>query len=123
MTREILRLIRKKRRKWRVAKLSKSADELREYREIEKETAKKIRNAKRKLEKDLGEDKNNRKFARYIKSKTKSRTTVGPLIDKDRKLVTGEKEMAEVLNKFFASVFTQESTQNVPRAAREAIFW
>jgi hypothetical protein len=48
---------------------------------------------------------------------------VGPLIDKDRKLVTGEKEMAEVLNKFFASVFTQESTQNVPRAAREAIFW
>jgi hypothetical protein len=105
--------------------LSKSADELREYREIEKETAKKIRNAKRKLEKDLvsGEDKNNRKFARYIKSKTKSRTTVGPLIDKDRKLVTGEKEMAEVLNKFFASVFTQESTQNVPRAAREAIFW
>jgi hypothetical protein len=69
MTREILRLIRKKRRKWRAAKLSKSTDELREYRAIEKETAKNIRNAERKFEKDLvsGEDKNNRKFARYIK--------------------------------------------------------
>ncbi len=49
--------------------MSKSTDELREYRAIEKETAKNIRNAERKFEKDLvsGEDKNNRKFARYIK--------------------------------------------------------
>jgi hypothetical protein len=96
---------------------------MREYKALEKEAAKKIRNAKRKLEKDLaaGSDKNNRKFAKYIKSKTKSRTTVGPLVNKDKKLITDEKEMAEELNKFFSSVFTQENLQNVPDPEPETI--
>jgi len=123
MTREILRLIRKKRRKWRDVKSAASTEEMREYKELEKETAKKIRNAKRKLERDLanGSDKNNRKFARYIKSKTKSHTTVGPLLDKNNKLVTDEKEMADELNAFFSSVFTQEDTINVPEPEAEVI--
>ena len=87
MTRDILKLIRKKRRKWRKAKNSASEREKEEYKKIEKEVANKIRNAKRKLEKDLvaGEDKNNRKFTKYVKSKTKSRTSVGPIVTKDKK--------------------------------------
>ena len=123
MTREILRLVRQKRRKWKTVKLSASAEELREYRAIEKETAKKIRNAKRKFEKNLanGEDKNNRKFARYIKSKTKSKTTVGPLLSADKQIITDEKEIAEELNKFFSSVFTREDLQNVPEPEKEEI--
>lgn len=123
MTRDILRLIRRKRRKWREVKFSKRPEELEEYRALEKETAKKIRNAKRKLEKDLaaGSDKNNRKFAKYIKSKTKSKTTVGPLLSKDKKLITGDKEIAEELNKFFSSVFTQEDLLNIPEPDAEAI--
>jgi hypothetical protein len=81
MTREILRLVRKKRRKWKAIKNAATQEEKREYKALEKETANKIINAKRKMEKDLarGEDKNNRKFAKYIKSKTKSKTSVGPL--------------------------------------------
>ncbi len=84
---------------------------MKEYKALEKEAAKKIRSAKRKLEEDLaaGSNKNNRKFANYIKSKMKSRTTVGPLVNKDKKLITDEKEMAEELNKFFSSVFTQKT--------------
>jgi hypothetical protein len=123
MTREILCLIRKKRRKWRVTKLSRSAEDMREYQEIEKETAKKIRNAKRKLEKDLvsGKDKNNRKFTRYIKSKSKSRTTVGPLKDKNKKLVTGEREVAIELNTFFTSFFTQEDQSSIPEPEQETV--
>ena len=35
-------------------------------------------------------------------------------MNKDKKLITDEKEMAEELNKFFSSVFTQEDLQNVP---------
>jgi hypothetical protein len=63
-------------------KNSASAEDMKQYKQLEKETSKKIRNAKRKMEKDLAysEDKNNRKFARYIKSKTKSKTAIGPLI-------------------------------------------
>jgi hypothetical protein len=108
-----LRLIRRKRRKWREIKNTRRPDEMKEYKALEKEAAKKIRSAKRKLEKDLaaGSDKNNRKFAKYIKSKTKSRTTVGPLVSKDKKLITDEKEMAEEINKFL----------NVPEPDAEVI--
>jgi len=123
MTREILRLVRRKRRKWRHIKISATATEIEEYKRLEKETSRKIRNAKRKLEKDLagGEDKNNRKFARYIKSKTKSKTTVGPLINKDGELVTEDKEIADELNRFFASVFSKEDMSNIPEPDVEMV--
>jgi hypothetical protein len=75
------------------------AEELTEYKTLEKENTKKIHNAKHRLEKELagGDDKHNRNFARYIKSKPKSKTTIGLLIDEDKKVVTGEKEMADIL--------------------------
>jgi hypothetical protein len=94
-----------------------------EYKRIEKEVSNKIRNVKRKLEKDLvcGPDKNNRNFARYVKTKTKSRTTVGPLITKDKRVLTEEKDMAEELNKFFSSVFTREDLANIPEPEKEQV--
>jgi hypothetical protein len=60
-------------------KTTGTADAGRLYKEAEKECANKIRNTKRKMEHELANnpDKNNRKFARYIKSETKSRTTIG----------------------------------------------
>jgi hypothetical protein len=90
---------------------------------IEKEVSNKIRNAKRKLEKELvtGPDKNNRKFTKYVKSKTKSRTTVGPLITKDKKVLTEEKDMAEELNSFFSSVFTKEDLSQIPDPETEVV--
>ncbi len=48
------------------------------------------------------QDKNNRKFAIYIKSKTKSRNTIDPLKREDV-------EMAKELNHFFSSMFTKEA--------------
>jgi hypothetical protein len=75
------------------------------------------------MEKDLAysEDKNNRKFARYIKSKTKSKTTIGPLITREKKMLTEDKDMAEELNTFFASVFTKEDLQTIPEAEEEHV--
>ena len=52
-----------------------------------------------------------------MKKKTKSRSTIGPLKDKENRTITDDKEMAELLNKFFSSVFTREDVQNVPSAA------
>ena len=49
MTREILRLCRKKRHKWKIVKNSVSAEERSEYKQLEKEVAKNIRNAKRRM--------------------------------------------------------------------------
>ncbi len=42
-------------------------------------------------------------------------------MNKDKKLIRNEKEMAEELNKFFSSVFTQENLQNVPEPEPETI--
>jgi hypothetical protein len=53
MTREILRLVRKKWRKWQAVKSSRTPEELKEYQELEQERAKRIQNMKTKLEKDL----------------------------------------------------------------------
>jgi hypothetical protein len=39
-----------------------------------------------------GTDKNNRKYTKYVKSKTKSKTTVGLLVTKDKKIITDSKE-------------------------------
>jgi hypothetical protein len=73
------------------------------------------------MERDLANnpDKNNHKFARYIKSKKKSRNTIGPLKTEDGKLLTQSVEMAEELNRFFSSVFTKEAPDNISVPRRE----
>jgi hypothetical protein len=121
MTREILQLVRKKRRFWRTYRSASSLQEREAYMRVEKETSKKIRNAKRKLDKDLvsNADKNNQKFTKYMKSKTKSKTTIGPLITKEKTVLSENKEMADELNRFFSSVFTQEDLTSIPAAEQE----
>jgi len=56
-------------------------------------------------------DKNNKKgFYRYVSQKRKVKESIFPLMSKTGKLVTTDEEKAEVLNKFFASVFTGSLT-------------
>jgi hypothetical protein len=88
---------------------------------LEKEVKNRIQKAKRRLERELayGDDRNNRKFAAYIKSKTKARTTIGPLRNENGKITYDNKEMAEILNSFFASVFTKESPVDPPIKDKE----
>ena len=116
LTREIVKLTRKKKRYWRTYMQHYSIENRDEYEKISKELIKKVRNAKRGEEKRLANsnDNNGRKFAAYIKSKTKTLTTIGPLKKSDGTLLTEDLAMAEELNKFFASVFTQESVTTVP---------
>jgi len=76
-----------------------------------------IRNAKRRFEKRLADPKegNNKQFYAYVKRKTKSRAAIGPLKDKNKKIVTEDEDMAVILNEFFSSVFTREEGE-VPAA-------
>ena len=89
-----------------------------EYLEANKKVKNMIRNAKRRFEKKLadGEGGNKRPFFAYIKRKTKSRPSIGPLKDKDKKVVTEDEEMAKILNDFFSSVFTREDLNQIPEA-------
>jgi hypothetical protein len=119
LNREILRAIRRKKKLWRAAKQGQRVDE---YKAAEKEVRNRIRNAKRKFERDIArgcgsEQSNKKRFFAYVKQKTKSRAGIGPLKDRSGNVVQGDEEMAEVLNHFFSSVFTREDTVNVPDPA------
>jgi hypothetical protein len=65
---------------------------------------------------DLANDnkKNNKQFTKYIQSKTNNKSGIGPLAGKDGKRTMDDKEMADILNQQFSSVFTREDTSNIP---------
>jgi hypothetical protein len=103
MTKEIMTVLRRKKTAWTEYKLYPSAENAEKYRGLEKEARNKIRKAKRKMERDLTkeDDSRGKNFSKYIKSKMKSKTGIGPLKDVDGQLVSSEKEMAKILNSFF----------------------
>jgi hypothetical protein len=116
LNREIKAAINRKRRLWKKAK---GASGVEEYREADKKVKNMMGTAKRNFEKRLANEKgsSNGPFYAYVKKSSKIRSTIGPLKDKENRTITDDKEMAELLNKFFSSVFTREDVQNVPSAA------
>ena len=115
MNMNTLRIIRKKRRLWRVYKDSKDHAHYLAYKNVEKAVKDSVRNAKKKFEKNLAKNakKNPKAFWSYLKSKTANRESVGPLKE-NGEFITDNEKQAEVLNKFFTSVFTEEDLNNVP---------
>jgi hypothetical protein len=113
MTQEILREIRRKKQLWRKCRDRLVTDE---YLASERMVRNLIRNSKRSFEKRLatGNGGNKRPFFAYIKQRTQSRPSVGPLKDKDGCTVSGNEDMAELLNQSFKDVFTREDTNNIP---------
>ena len=103
MNQQILREIRRRKRLWRTHKDSAR------YEDQSRMVKQMIRNAKRKLERRLAEGGgNNRPFYSYVRNRTKNRAGVGPLKEGAGQLVSDSKEMADMLNRYFSSVFTSE---------------
>lgn len=115
MSREIMAAVRRKKRLWRKAK---SGSCMEDYREADKLVKNLIRSAKRGFEKKLANANggSSRPFYSYVKRRTKSKPAIGPLLDKDRKTISDNKGMADLLNGFFSSVFTREDLQTIPVA-------
>jgi Endonuclease-reverse transcriptase len=116
LTSEIRKLLSQKKKAWKKAKADQLASSRSEYEEIAKALKKKIAASKKKLERNLAENKqgNGKQFRNYIKQRTRSRDPVGPLIQEDGTSLTEEAEIAEALNKFFAGLFTKEDKTNLP---------
>ena len=72
--------------------------------------------AKRKYERSIAQNiKDNPKtFWSYVRSKTKSRTGIADLKGENGQMLSTDIDKANALNDFFASVFTNEDTQQVP---------
>jgi hypothetical protein len=60
-------------------------------------------------------------FWGYVNSKLKTRQPVADLLKDDGSLTTNDKEKAEVLNKFFETVFTNEDTSSIPQPKQQPL--
>ena len=60
-------------------------------------------------------------FYAYVRDKSKTKVRVGPLIDDHGHVVSENRGMARILNKYFATVFTQEDLSKLPIASSESM--
>ncbi|GAB0189216.1 mitochondrial enolase superfamily member 1 [Grus japonensis] len=108
MSKEILRKLKRKKKVYTVWKKGLATCE--EYRNVVSVCRDATRKAKARMELNLARDvKDNKKgFFYFISSKRKTRENVGLLLNEVDTLVTEDTEKVELLNAFFASVFTAE---------------
>ncbi|GAB0205316.1 mitochondrial enolase superfamily member 1 [Grus japonensis] len=117
MNKELLGKVRHKKEAYRGWKQGQVAWE--EYRETVRAARDQVRKAKALTELNLARDvKDNKKsFYRYVSEKRRTRENVGPLRNEMGDLVTQDMEKAEVLNDFFASVFTGKCLSHTAQVA------
>lgn len=88
-----------------------------EYIEAAREARAETRRAKRNFEKKLAENikNDNKSFYAYVRSRSTVKASTGPVLNVSGDLKTDPGEIAEELNTYFSSVFTNEDTQNMPQ--------
>ena len=75
-----------------------------------KKTKKELQKVKVRFEQKLAENirGDTKSFFAYVRENTKARVLTGPLEDTNRNVVDGSKDMAEVFNDYFVTMFTNE---------------
>ncbi|GAB0199646.1 hypothetical protein GRJ2_002430000 [Grus japonensis] len=117
MNKELLGKVKQKKEAYRGWKQGQVAWE--EYRETVRAAREQVRKAKALTEISLARDVKDKKksFYRYVSDKRRTRENVGPLQNEMGELVTQDMEKAEVLNDFFASVFTGKCLSHTAQVA------
>ncbi|GAB0182313.1 mitochondrial enolase superfamily member 1 [Grus japonensis] len=112
MNKELLDKLKHKKEAYRGWKQGQVAWE--EYRETVQAARDQVRKAKALIEFNLARDVKGKKksFYRYVSDKRKTRENVGPLLKETGDLVIQDMEKAEVLNNFFALVFTGKGSSH-----------
>jgi len=116
LTQKVLRCIKSKHKLWRKWKNHDDYMDHLAYKKQANKARKAVRLAKKEFERKIAQNiKNDSKsFYTYTKSKSKSKPSIGPLIDSNEQLVCTDKEMSDLLNTYFASVFTNENLEQLP---------
>jgi hypothetical protein len=111
MNRKALRARKNKMKMWTKYKESKTYNNWIEYKRVSNKAVKEYRKAKRKFEKKLVNNiRNNPKsFYSYVRSKSRTKDAVGPVVDRNGQMVDDDLQMCEQFNSYFSSVFTREN--------------
>ena len=102
-------MLAKKRAYRRYKSTHSQADKL-EYTRIRRETKRLIKISKKLHELHIASNckVNPKEFFRYVREKKTIKSTIGLLLSAEGEIVTDERETADILNDYFASVFTVE---------------
>ena len=115
MTKRLKKMLKKKEKAWNDYKKNSNPEKFAAYKKLEKSVQKGVKNSKKRFEKKLAyNQKNDKSFNSYLKSRMKVKTTVGPLKNDKKEPVVDSQSMAEMLNTYFISVFTKEGGTDIP---------
>ena len=116
LSKEAIRKTMFKQTMWRVYRRTRKDEDYANYKEALYLATTEIRKSKRTFEKKLaGNIKNyDKSFYAYVTSKQKVQDKVRPLENNKGNIISDGFQMAEVLNKYFSSVFTTEDISSLP---------
>ena len=111
MNRELLQLVRQKRKLWKKYSNARSPENWDELKKASQSLKKRIRKTKLSFEKMIAKNSkdNPKAFYAYIGGKKSNRTGVGPLQDANGKMVLDDAVQAKLLNDYYGSVFETEN--------------
>lgn len=116
MSNEALKLKDQKGKLWRRYKISKTYYDRMRYKRVKNKLRSLTRKLRVEFENKIAMDIKTKpkKFWSYVKSRTKTRCKIPALKKEDGSMVSTAAEKAELLNKFFGSIFTDENLDNIP---------
>ena len=115
MTKNILNLISRKKKLWKVYRESRAESDKNAYKNAEKKVKKYVKNAKNNYEKKIAKEgkTNPKQFYSYLKKEKSNKVRVGPLKNENGELVIDPKEQADLLNRNYVGVFTVPDNEDV----------
>ena len=111
-----------KNRAYRKYQLTRDDNDKTEYERLRRTTKKFIKQSKKNLEMHIASKikSNPKEFYSYVRQKKVITSNIGPLRLDNGEHVSNEKDVAEILNEYFASVFTVEDTNGIVEASPAA---